>query len=158
MDAAIAARLSVGLRRLGLALAPAQVETLGTLLDELADWNTRLNLTAIREPAECVDKHLLDSLAVLPHLRGLTVADIGSGAGFPGLAARDRGPGPALRADRIHREEGQIPAPRGGAPEPRQRGSGPAAGGVLQAARSRSTASSRAPSVRSPNSCGCRGT
>jgi len=85
MDAAIAARLSVGLRRLGLELAPAQFETLGTLLDELADWNTRLNLTAIREPAECVDKHLLDSLAVLPHLRGLAVADIGSGAGFPGL-------------------------------------------------------------------------
>jgi 16S rRNA (guanine527-N7)-methyltransferase len=85
MDAAIAARLSVGLRRLGLALAPAQVETLGILLDELADWNTRLNLTAIREPAECVDKHLLDSLAVRPLLKGLAIADVGSGAGFPGL-------------------------------------------------------------------------
>jgi 16S rRNA (guanine527-N7)-methyltransferase len=77
--------LSAGLRGLDLALAPAQVEALGTLLDELADWNTRVNLTAIEDPAEAVDKHLLDSLALLPHLRGLAVADVGSGAGFPGL-------------------------------------------------------------------------
>ncbi len=85
MDAAIAARLSAGIRGLGLELAPAQVEALGTLLDELADWNTRMNLTAIKDPAEAVDKHLLDSLALLPRLRGLAVADVGSGAGFPGL-------------------------------------------------------------------------
>ena len=85
MDAAVAARLSAGIRGLGLELAPAQVEALGTLLDELADWNTRVNLTAIKDPAEAVDKHLLDSLALLPRLRGLAVADVGSGAGFPGL-------------------------------------------------------------------------
>jgi len=85
MDAAVAARLTEGIRGLGLALAPAQVEALGTLLDELADWNTRVNLTAIKDPAEAVDKHLLDSLALLPHLGGLAVADVGSGAGFPGL-------------------------------------------------------------------------
>jgi len=85
VDAAVAARLAAGLRGLGLALAPAQVEALGTLLDELADWNARVNLTAIKDPAEAVDKHLLDSLALLPRLRGLAVADVGSGAGFPGL-------------------------------------------------------------------------
>ncbi len=85
MDAAASARLTAGLRGLGLALAPGQVAALGTLLDELADWNTRVNLTAIRDPAEAVDKHLLDSLAVLGQLRGLAVADVGSGAGFPGL-------------------------------------------------------------------------
>ncbi len=85
MDAAVEARLSAGLSGLGLALEPAQVAALGTLLDELADWNTRVNLTAIKDPAEAVDKHLLDSLAVLPQLRGLAVADVGSGAGFPGL-------------------------------------------------------------------------
>jgi 16S rRNA (guanine527-N7)-methyltransferase len=85
VDAAVAARLSAGLHGLKLALAPAQVDALGTLLDELADWNTRMNLTAIKDPAEAVDKHLLDSLALLPHLRGLAVADVGSGAGFPGL-------------------------------------------------------------------------
>jgi 16S rRNA (guanine527-N7)-methyltransferase len=85
VDAPVAARLSAGLERLGLALAPGQVAALITLVTELADWNTRVNLTAIKDPAEVVDKHLLDSLAVLPWLRGHTVADVGSGAGFPGL-------------------------------------------------------------------------
>ena len=85
MDAVAEARLTAGLRGLGLELAPAQVAALGTLLDELADWNTRMNLTAIRDPAEAVDKHLLDSLAVRPLLKGRAVADVGSGAGFPGL-------------------------------------------------------------------------
>jgi 16S rRNA (guanine527-N7)-methyltransferase len=61
------------------------VEALLTLAAELADWNTRVNLTAITEPAEVVDKHLLDSLAVLPFMKGLQVADVGTGAGFPGL-------------------------------------------------------------------------
>ena len=85
MDRAVAARLSAGLAQLGLSLAPAQVEALGMLAAELADWNTRVNLTAITEPDEVVDKHLLDSLAVLPFLKGLQVADVGTGAGFPGL-------------------------------------------------------------------------
>ena len=85
MDRAVAARLSAGLAQLGLSLAPAQVEALGVLAAELADWNTRVNLTAITAPDEVVDKHLLDSLAVLPFLKGLQVADVGTGAGFPGL-------------------------------------------------------------------------
>jgi 16S rRNA (guanine527-N7)-methyltransferase len=82
---ALESRLSAGLAQLGLALAPGQVAALEALAAELADWNTRVNLTAITEPAEVVDKHLLDSLAALPWLRGHTVADVGSGAGFPGL-------------------------------------------------------------------------
>ena len=85
MDATVAGRLAAGATGLGLELAPGQVDALLALAEELADWNTRVNLTAITEPAEVVDKHLLDSLAVLPLLRGHSVADIGSGAGFPGL-------------------------------------------------------------------------
>jgi len=85
MSSGIESRLAKGLEALGLALAPGQVQALLTLAAELADWNTRVNLTAITDPAEVVDKHLLDSLAVLPHMRGLKVADIGTGAGFPGL-------------------------------------------------------------------------
>lgn len=85
MPAGIDARLAEGLSALGLALEPGQVGALLRLVDELADWNARFNLTAIREPAAVVDKHLLDSLAVLPHLKGLAIADIGTGAGFPGL-------------------------------------------------------------------------
>lgn len=85
MAGAIESRLAAGLAGLGMGLAPAQIQALLRLVKELADWNARFNLTAIREPAEVVDKHLLDSLAVLPRLRGLAVADIGAGAGFPGL-------------------------------------------------------------------------
>jgi 16S rRNA (guanine527-N7)-methyltransferase len=85
VEGGIEARLAAGVRRLGLALEPAQVEAMLALVEELADWNTRMNLTAIKDPAEVVDKHLLDSLAVLPHVKGLSVADIGTGAGFPGL-------------------------------------------------------------------------
>jgi 16S rRNA (guanine527-N7)-methyltransferase len=77
--------LSAGLTGLGLTLAPAQRAALVTLVAELADWNTRMNLTAITDPAEVVDKHLLDSLTVLPWLKGHSVADVGSGAGFLGL-------------------------------------------------------------------------
>jgi 16S rRNA (guanine527-N7)-methyltransferase len=85
VPAGIDARLAAGLSGLGLALAAGQVEALLRLVEELADWNARFNLTAIKEPAAVVDKHLLDSLAVLPHLKGLAIADIGTGAGFPGL-------------------------------------------------------------------------
>jgi 16S rRNA (guanine527-N7)-methyltransferase len=81
----IDARLAAGISGLGLTLAPGQVEALLRLVLELADWNARFNLTAIRAPEDVVDKHLLDSLAVLPHLRGLAIADVGTGAGFPGL-------------------------------------------------------------------------
>lgn len=78
-------RLAAGVAKLGIALEPAQLDALAALAAELAEWNSRVNLTAITAPDEVVDKHLLDSLAVLPLLKGLTVADIGSGAGFPGL-------------------------------------------------------------------------
>ncbi len=57
------------------------------LLDYLAllvRWNGTYNLTAIRDPAEMVPKHLLDSLAIVPFVHG-TLADIGSGAGLPGI-------------------------------------------------------------------------
>ena len=98
MRGPIESRLAAGLEALGLALAPGQVQALLTLVAELADWNTRVNLTAIKDPAEVVDKHLLDSLAVLPHIRGLQVADIGTGRGLSGPAACRRGPGSALYA------------------------------------------------------------
>ena len=52
----------------------------------LIDWNERINLTAITEPEEVVKKHFKDSLAALPLLsKGASVADIGTGAGFPGI-------------------------------------------------------------------------
>jgi 16S rRNA (guanine527-N7)-methyltransferase len=69
---------------LGVALSVADAQRLIMLVDELARWNRSYNLTAIA-PAAMVTHHLLDSLAVLPDLRGIRVADVGTGAGFPGL-------------------------------------------------------------------------
>jgi 16S rRNA (guanine527-N7)-methyltransferase len=69
----------------GLTLDAVQCQALERLLVELNDWNQRMNLTAIRDPAQQVTKHLLDSLSIHPFLQGARIADIGTGAGFPGL-------------------------------------------------------------------------
>jgi 16S rRNA (guanine527-N7)-methyltransferase len=77
--------LQEGAAQLGIQLTAIQAEQMIQLLDELDDWNQRINLTAIRERGQQLTKHLLDSLAVHAFLRGSRVADIGTGAGFPGL-------------------------------------------------------------------------
>jgi 16S rRNA (guanine527-N7)-methyltransferase len=72
-------------RALDIVLSDAQAERLLRLLDELAKWNRTHNLTAITDRSEMITHHLLDSLSVHADLRGDTVADVGTGAGFPGL-------------------------------------------------------------------------
>jgi 16S rRNA (guanine527-N7)-methyltransferase len=76
------ARLLAGL--VALRLAPALAAPLLRYLGELVLWNKAYNLTSVRDPAEMVTRHLLDSLSILPHVKGRT-ADIGSGAGLPGI-------------------------------------------------------------------------
>ena len=70
---------------LGVGLSAEDAARLLKLVDELASWNRRYNLTAIKTPAAMLTRHILDSLAVHPDLYGTTVADAGTGAGFPGL-------------------------------------------------------------------------
>jgi 16S rRNA (guanine527-N7)-methyltransferase len=70
---------------LGVALTESNAERLLRLLDELERWNRTYNLTAIRNRDAMLTHHLLDSLSVHPDLRGTSVADVGTGAGFPGL-------------------------------------------------------------------------
>lgn len=83
------AALDRGLGELALRLPEGARERLMDYLALLAKWNRTYNLTAIREPLAMVSHHLLDSLAVLPHLpmpaAGATLADAGSGAGLPGI-------------------------------------------------------------------------
>lgn len=70
---------------LGQELPAGAADQLAELLGELARWNQKVNLTAIREPAAMISGHLLDSLAVRPFLKGTRILDVGTGAGFPGL-------------------------------------------------------------------------
>ena len=76
-----------GSRALGLPLTQAQADGLSWFAGELGRWSARINLTAILDPIEMADKHILDSLTVLRALEPgtTTVLDAGSGAGFPGL-------------------------------------------------------------------------
>lgn len=84
-------RLAEGATALGLSLAPAQHAQLLAYLDLLAKWNKVYNLTAVRDPAEMLTHHLLDSLAVIAplvrHTQGgaARVLDVGSGGGLPGV-------------------------------------------------------------------------
>jgi len=83
--AQLQAALAQGLAPLDLKLADATQTQLVQFVALLAKWNRAYNLTAVREPAAMISRHLLDSLAVLPHLHGLRVLDVGSGAGLPGI-------------------------------------------------------------------------
>ncbi|MGN7726935.1 16S rRNA (guanine(527)-N(7))-methyltransferase RsmG [Luteimonas sp. 22616] len=83
-DPALRAELVAGLATLGLDAALA--EPLLAYLALLDRWNRTYNLTAIRDPRAMVSLHLLDSLAMHPFVRDVgTLADLGSGAGLPGI-------------------------------------------------------------------------
>jgi len=85
------ADLRAGLAALQLTLADAQVEQCLDYLGLIGKWNKVYNLTAVRDPAEMLTHHLLDSLAVVTPLRRQTgggaarLLDVGSGAGLPGV-------------------------------------------------------------------------
>jgi 16S rRNA (guanine527-N7)-methyltransferase len=85
------ATLEAGLQTLGLALTPEQVTRLLDYLALLQKWNKVYNLTAVRDPAEMMTHHLLDSLAAIPPLLRQTAGqpvrllDVGSGGGLPGV-------------------------------------------------------------------------
>lgn len=97
MDKSLEAQLEAGARALGVSLPEGGVARLLAYQAELLKWNARVNLTAITAPAEAVDKHLVDSLAVLPEVAAALAAagpagagevgllDLGAGAGLPGI-------------------------------------------------------------------------
>ncbi len=98
--------------RWGLAEIAAPVaDRLAAYGNLLLRWNTRLSLTAIRNPAELIERHLMEGVfAAAHHPEAATALDFGSGAGIPGipialcrmLDPRDSG--------RVSAEEGGIPS------------------------------------------------
>lgn len=80
-----AARLERGLAALGIDLPAAARQRLLDYCALLKKWNRVYNLTALRDDEQMVSHHLLDSLAVLPHVVGESLADVGSGGGLPGI-------------------------------------------------------------------------
>ena len=84
--------LIAGARQLGISLSADQYRQLESYLALLTKWNRVYNLTAVTDAEQMVKYHLLDSLVLLPHLQNfqsdtqrLRIADIGSGAGLPGI-------------------------------------------------------------------------
>lgn len=80
--------LIAGAKALGIKVPPSQAEQFQIYLELLLSWNEKINLTAITDPAEVVEKHFLDSLTLLSHCRikqGAKLIDVGTGAGFPGI-------------------------------------------------------------------------
>lgn len=90
---ALQTQLERGIAALGLQLPANAVERLLDYQELLARWNATYNLTAVREPAEMVTRHLLDSLAILPYVQGETLADLGTGPGLPGIPLAIAAPG-----------------------------------------------------------------
>jgi 16S rRNA (guanine527-N7)-methyltransferase len=79
-------QLAAGLETMGIDVPAPARERLVAHVELIAKWNRIHNLTAVRETAQMVVLHLLDSLAVLPHVAGAgALADVGSGAGLPGI-------------------------------------------------------------------------
>jgi 16S rRNA (guanine527-N7)-methyltransferase len=73
------------LERAGIRLEPAAVARLAAFVALLMRWNEVYNLTGLRVAADIVDRHLIESLALRPLLRGERIADVGTGAGLPGV-------------------------------------------------------------------------
>lgn len=76
-----------GLEAIGLDCSDAQLNAFITYLSELKKWNRAYNLTSIRKDKDIIIKHFLDSLLYLKGIPDVisTLADAGSGAGFPGI-------------------------------------------------------------------------
>ena len=80
--------LEDGAAQLSVQLSSHQIEQLLNYLQELHKWNQAYNLSAIRSIEEMVSRHLLDSLAVVPHLlseKNKKIIDVGTGGGLPGI-------------------------------------------------------------------------
>ena len=77
--------LEAGIQALGLHATAEQVDALLAYAELLLKWNKTYNLTALRDPAQVISHHLLDSLVVIPYVGTGALLDVGSGGGLPGI-------------------------------------------------------------------------
>lgn len=77
--------LPAGLAELGIDLPDTAQQELLAFRDLLLKWNKTYNLTALRDPEQAISHHLLDSLAILPHVGEGNLLDVGAGGGLPGI-------------------------------------------------------------------------
>ena len=89
----LAERVPRALAALDAPLPDEAADRIAAYLAELVRWNRAYNLTAVTEPAEMVQRHVLDSLSVRPFLEGNRILDAGTGAGLPGIVLAIAEPG-----------------------------------------------------------------
>ncbi|HEY7884980.1 MAG TPA: RsmG family class I SAM-dependent methyltransferase, partial [Cellvibrionaceae bacterium] len=78
-------RLRSGAAALDLVLSDEKIVQLLAYIDAFAKWNRAYNLSAVRNPEQMISRHLLDSLAVAPHIACDRIIDVGTGGGLPGI-------------------------------------------------------------------------
>jgi 16S rRNA (guanine527-N7)-methyltransferase len=97
--------LPSGLAALGLDLPAEAQQQLLAFRDLLLKWNNTYNLTALRDPEQAISHHLLDSLAILPHVDPGPLLDVGSGGGLPGIPLAIARPALAVTmVDSVHKK------------------------------------------------------
>ncbi len=88
-ETGLSAVLDEGIEELAIDVTQTQRQKLLDYVALLGKWNAVYNLTAIRDPRQMLIQHILDSLAIIPHIaqqgRALTALDVGSGGGLPGI-------------------------------------------------------------------------
>ena len=85
MHAKLLAQLNELVAKNELKLSEKQLDQLVQYVLLLDKWNSAYNLTSVRDPAEMLVKHIMDSLVVAPHLHGNNIIDVGTGPGLPGI-------------------------------------------------------------------------
>lgn len=85
MNTELSQQITAGCEAQGLSVRQEIIDKLAAFVTLLSRWNRVYNLTAVRQTTDMVDRHLMDSLIVLPWITGPDLLDIGSGAGLPGL-------------------------------------------------------------------------
>lgn len=73
-------------KEINIIISTEQAEQFYNYMNILIDWNEKINLTAITEPKEIIQKHFIDSLTISKYIKENTeIIDVGTGAGFPGI-------------------------------------------------------------------------